>query len=748
MRCGAHSIFGLLLILIFEPSAKAQWREKNNGLYGGVVQALLVDNERLLVGISGGAYFSTDKGKIWRKGAGIPAVNCFIKAGGKHFAGTFGEGGIYKSNDNGRNWSTSNNGLTSKYVYAFAAINNNLFAATADGVFLSTNGGESWLLPSSDFVGKYVHHLAVVDDVIYAGTRNAGVFRSTNNGSTWAAINTGLASGSIFSLTLIDGILYAGTTLGLYKLVDFGNSWVAVNSGLGNLKVYSLTSSEANIFAGTDDGGIFTSTDGGESWLPVNNGLTSPFVRALVSYGSDIYAGTDAGGVFYSSDKGASWTTVNTGLGNPTVYSMVYTDSHQFAGTSAGIFRSDDNGESWTPINTNLTNSRTSKLAVKETSILAATHGGLYLSSENGDTWTQIHPSQDIRSLLVKGSTIFAGTYGKILISTDDGLNWVTVSQGLPNNRIVALASSGENLIAGTPDGLFLSTDGGFSWSGVGDQTKKWNILALLADNGNTYATTLSDGAFRSTDDGITWEEFAPRYGNAIAIGGSNIFLGTVQGVALSNDNGANWMFSNTGLRDDYITSIVATDTEVFAGVNLGGVWSRLLSDFEPQIFSFNPMSAPARSLVTISGKGFFGVTSVKFGGTEAKSFTVNTPENIYAIVAEGSSGEISVTTPVGIAKIDGFSYSAITGTEPLHSNDRFYLYPNPVNDQLSINLPGHSSSLPAEITIYDHSGKIVERISTVKSDIQLFVDSYSSGIYLVRIVQDNEAASFKFIKE
>jgi protocatechuate 3,4-dioxygenase beta subunit len=70
-----------------------------------------------------------------------------------------------------------------------------------------------------------------------------------------------------------------------------------------------------------------------------------------------------------------------------------------------------------------------------------------------------------------------------------------------------------------------------------------------------------------------------------------------------------------------------------------------------PRISKFAPPKGLVGTSVTISGSHFTGVTAVKFHGTNAQSFTVNSSTEIAAVVASGStSGTISVTGPGGTA--------------------------------------------------------------------------------------------------
>ena len=84
-----------------------------------------------------------------------------------------------------------------------------------------------------------------------------------------------------------------------------------------------------------------------------------------------------------------------------------------------------------------------------------------------------------------------------------------------------------------------------------------------------------------------------------------------------------------------------------------------------PVINSFFPTNAAIGDTVTISGVNFTGASVVSFGGNNAASFTVVSDTLIQAIVGNGSTGIISITTPNGIVTATGFIYNTaniITG--------------------------------------------------------------------------------------
>ena len=68
-----------------------------------------------------------------------------------------------------------------------------------------------------------------------------------------------------------------------------------------------------------------------------------------------------------------------------------------------------------------------------------------------------------------------------------------------------------------------------------------------------------------------------------------------------------------------------------------------------PTVASFAPSSGVTGTIVVLSGSNFTGATSVKFNGTAAATFSVDSSSQITASVASGSTtGKISVTTSAG----------------------------------------------------------------------------------------------------
>ena len=74
-----------------------------------------------------------------------------------------------------------------------------------------------------------------------------------------------------------------------------------------------------------------------------------------------------------------------------------------------------------------------------------------------------------------------------------------------------------------------------------------------------------------------------------------------------------------------------------------------------------------------------------------------------------------------------------------------FELFPNPVSDQLSIQLP--TGSEKAEVGIFDYTGRLVKSKTITSNDTSIDVQKLSKGIYLIRVSSDAKIGAQRFVK-
>jgi hypothetical protein len=77
----------------------------------------------------------------------------------------------------------------------------------------------------------------------------------------------------------------------------------------------------------------------------------------------------------------------------------------------------------------------------------------------------------------------------------------------------------------------------------------------------------------------------------------------------------------------------------------------------DPVIKSLSDSTAVKGQVITITGSGFNGTTSIQFGGVPADSFVVVSSKRIDATVSGGASGTVTISTPSGNASMEGFSF-------------------------------------------------------------------------------------------
>jgi hypothetical protein len=131
---------------------------------------------------------------------------------------------------------------------------------------------------------------------------------------------------------------------------------------------------------------------------------------------------------------------------------------------------------------------------------------------------------------------------------------------------------------------------------------------------------------------------------------GPEIKFGDKAGYLL-RDGGTNEGFSAADFDGDGLPDLVR-----FSGYYTS-VLLRNPAAVKPRITAISEKEAYAGMTIVISGFELQDATSVTFGGVPVKSFHVYNPNSIYAVLGDGASGEVEVTTPLGVAKFPGLIF-------------------------------------------------------------------------------------------
>jgi len=296
-----------------------------------------------------------------------------------------------------------------------------------------------------------------------------------------------------------------------------------------------------------------------------------------------------------SMDVDAQWTQVPSA---PTGYIndiVIVNDTFWLAHGSAGVYRSVDNTLTWQLFNEGMTNTQSkqvNQLLVMGDTLFAATTDGIYRSVDNANSW-----QKKSNGIVVGNGATFAftmsiynfngklitGAYAGIYTSDDWGETWTATNQTgmhvypqffIEHNGIIFGARESIN----SPYG-YQSMDGGESWS---QMNISFPTICFMSEPGKLWAGTI-DGVWLSEDDGATWEERNnglspdPYSAGLIRVNGQLItslkFGGS--GVYHSFDEGLNWEDYSDGLGFFTIISKLLTHDDLLYVISSNGLWQR-----------------------------------------------------------------------------------------------------------------------------------------------------------------------------
>src|SRR5262249_6402148 len=263
-------------------------------------------------------------------------------------------GSVFLSKDGGTSWDPSSQGLGARDVFAFyqpPGQPNLIYAGTNTGVYKSTDQGTNW-----SFVGTLPEQKPVtpkkptVRRGAQAGTASASGRFQIVAATTHASQKGGrkktapkstvkrpeppkstLAAGNVELLSQVDDLagfqdlegrhgLLAATQNGLYRTIDETKGWekVAITGFEPDGRVFAVSAHKdtpMRILAGTRRG-LFVSNDGGATWDFNDRGPTDAAVKSIAQDPRDaqvIIIGTNQF-VFRSTNGGRTWVRRGGGL--------------------------------------------------------------------------------------------------------------------------------------------------------------------------------------------------------------------------------------------------------------------------------------------------------------------------------------------------------------------------------------------------------------------------------------------------
>ncbi|MGD0711423.1 MAG: beta-propeller fold lactonase family protein [Bacteroidales bacterium] len=150
------------------------------------------------------------------------------------------------------------------------------------------------------------------------------------------------------------------------------------------------------------------------------------------------------------------------------------------------------------------------------------------------------------------------------------------------------------------------------------------------------------------------------------------------------------------------------------------------------------PVISPAGSYLissATSGNQWYNDSGILTGQT-AQVYTPVVTSHYYCIV--DSNGCLSDTSN----KI----YIVITGINNLSENNGIYIYPNPANDNITIENSAFTKD--EVISIFDIQGQLLIKQPMLQAKMNININTFAKGLYFVKVENEKGIAVMKFVKE
>ncbi|NUM31920.1 MAG: T9SS type A sorting domain-containing protein [Bacteroidetes bacterium] len=273
------------------------------------------------------------------------------------------DGGIYKSTNNGGDWTDLTNGIGIRQFYRISCsktdpeiisggaqdngtsyrqsngdwidwlgadgmdcvispTNSEIAIGTSQngGIYKTTNAGKSRIGLSQPSSGNWITPLAMhpfSHDTVFGGW--TGIWKSVNGGTNWSNLTTFIKSKmNTLAVAQNPNYIYGSVYTKLYRTVNGGKNWdsTIVSSEITSIYISKKDPKKLWITCNSSSNRVFISTDGGANFTNISSGLPSVSARSVVvdeNDSEDVYVGMNIG-VYQRSKNNSKWNQYGTGL--------------------------------------------------------------------------------------------------------------------------------------------------------------------------------------------------------------------------------------------------------------------------------------------------------------------------------------------------------------------------------------------------------------------------------------------------
>ena len=323
------------------------------------------------------------------------------------------------------------------------------FGATGGGIWKTEDGGRQWKNISDGFFGGSIGSIAVSEDdsnVIYVGggestvrgnvSSGYGVWKTENAGKSWESV--GLENSrhiprlvvhprdhqTVYAAVL-GNIYKPSSERGIYKSTDGGKTWnrklfVNENAGAVDLimdptnprilyaSTWNIRRTPYSLSSGGEGSALWKSVDSGETWKEISKnggfaeGILGNIGVAISPVNNDvvwaIVENKDKGGVYKSMDGGSTWTYINSERKlrqRAWYYSRIYADPQDVEVVyvlNVRYHKSIDGGKTYSTHNAPHGDHHDLWIAPENPKrMIMGDDGGAQITYDGGETWSTYH---------------------------------------------------------------------------------------------------------------------------------------------------------------------------------------------------------------------------------------------------------------------------------------------------------------------------------------------------------------------